>query len=257
MRRLRSELRCSLDCFLCQLPFCLFISFCLLAAVEILFLVCFFFFMLFCCCCAHLLCILLTIVFVIKFDRKILFTLSGRCDGKREGYQEGRGEGVDLYDPLCWWWWPTWRQRNLRKPISTLRFAAYERSRCRRRAVAPLLPLGWHVCAFLLSLSPSLSLSLSCSLWWSLCDDCVGVPGGVWRGVQCGAKLDCVYKSNCIVLVAVAVVAVVAVVVVAWTLLFTQITSCCQLQQQQGQPLCRQALAKFCCTQLTHTHTQD
>lgn len=33
--------------------------------------------------------------------------------------------------------------------------------------------------------------------------------------MQCGAKLDCVYKSNCIVLVAVAVVAVVAVVVVA------------------------------------------
>lgn len=176
--------------------------------------------------------------------------------GKGKATRKGGGRGVDLYDPLCCWWWPTWRQRNLRKPISTLRFAAYERRRCRRRAVAPLLPLGWHVRAFLLSLF--LSLSLSCSLWWSLCDDCVGVPGGVWRGVQCGAKLDCVYKSNCIVLVAVAVVAVVAVVVVAWTLLFTQITSCCQLQQQQqqGQPLCRQALAKFCCTQLTHAYTR-
>lgn len=198
MRRLRSELRCSLDCFLCQLPFCLFISFCLLAAVEILFLV------FFSCCCAHLLCILLTIVFVIKFDRKILFTLSGRRDGKGGGYQEGKGEGVDLYDPLCWWWWPTWRQRNLRKPISTLRFAAYERRRCRRRAVAPLLPLGWHVRAFLLSLSVSIPLSvlfsLMISLWWLCGSARRGLKGGAMRGkarLCLQVKLHCTCCCSC------------------------------------------------------------
>lgn len=176
-----------------------------------------------------------------------------------------KGMGRPQWPTCCWWWWwPTWRRRrlrhtlqNLRKPISTLRFAAYERRRCRRRrcAVAPFLPLGWHV----FSPQPvSVTLALALSLWWSFCVDCLGVPRGLQRCAAGRAKLECFYKSNCIVLVAFAAVVVAA----ACTLLFTQITSCWQLQQlrrRQGQPLCRQALAKFYCTQLclTHSYTRD
>lgn len=123
-------------------------------------------------------------------------------------------------------------------PTSTLRYCA---------ASPPRL-----TCAFPLPVSLARCDDLSVLIVWECQGGCRVVQ---WVKGREGARLDCFYKSICIVLVAVAVV-----VFVAYTLLFTQITSCWQLQQQQqrrqqGQPLCRQALAKFYCTQLSCTHT--